>query len=66
MSSRASRTAAMVDAHIATVLAYRALCVLPSRLPLHIVHSSSVGEWKAKVIHGAALALRASGLHYSG
>jgi hypothetical protein len=26
MLSRASRTAAMMDAHIATVLAYRALC----------------------------------------
>lgn len=26
MSSRASRTAAMMEAHIATVLAYRALC----------------------------------------
>lgn len=26
MSSRAKRTAAMMDAHIATVLVYRALC----------------------------------------
>ena len=52
MLSRASRTAAMIAAQIATVLAYRALCSF-SHMILRFISptSGSIGEEKTKNSH---------------